>query len=165
MDLQNALGAVLKQISETGTGSGQEAHSQFEQLSNLVPASLMGSTIGPALSSLGTQEVAQNLLGSAGAMNPQQRGSLFSSLLSGFSSQGIDTTSLLGQLGVNPSVANNPETASPQDVAALAAHAHENSPDVFHKAMEFYGEHPTLVKTLGTVAVGAIVGHFMNKHS
>lgn len=165
MDWQNMIGGVLNQLSGSAAAPGQDPHAQYDQISSIVPSNVIGSMIGPALGSLATQEVTQHLLGSANAMNPQQRGDLFSSLLSGFTGQGTDPSALLSQLGVNPATAANPQTATPEDVAALAAHAHENAPDVFHKAMEFYGEHPMLVKTLGTVAVGLVVKHFMDKHS
>jgi len=162
MDWQNMIGGVLNQLTGSAAAPGQDAHAQYDQISNVVPSNVMGSMIGPALGSMATGEIAQQLLGSANAMNPQQRGDLFSTLLNGFTSQGADAGSLLSQLGVNPATANNPQSATPEDVAALAAHAHENSPDVFHKAMEFYGEHPVLVKTLGAVALGAIVKHFLS---
>ena len=165
MGWQDMLGGVMNQFTGSATAPGQDAHAQFEQLSSIVPANLLGSSIGPALGSMATQEVAQHLLSSASAMTPEQRGGLFSTLLSGFTSQGTDATSLLSQLGVNPETATNPEAATPEDVAALAAHAHQNAPDIFHKAMEFYAEHPVLVKSMGAIAVGLIVKHFMNKHS
>lgn len=165
MGWQDTIGGVLNQFTGSAAAPGQHPHAQYDQLSSIVPSNVMGSVIGPALGSMATQEVTQHLLGSANAMNPQQRGDLLSSLLGGFTSQGTNAASLLGQLGVNPAVADNPQTATAEDVTALAAHAHQNAPDIFHKAMEFYGEHPTLVKTLGGIAVGAIVGHFIQRHS
>mgnify|MGYP006920645457 CR=1 FL=1 len=57
---------------------------------------------------------------------------------------------------MDPSVASNPQAASAQDVAKVAAYAKDERPDLFHKAMEFYAEHPLLVKTMGTLAVAAI---------
>jgi hypothetical protein len=164
MGWQDLIGGVLNQFTGSAAAPGQDPHAQYDQLSSIVPSSVIGSVIGPALGSMATQEVTQHLLGSANAMNPEQRGTLFSTLLSGFTSQGTDASSLLGSLGISPGVAADPQSASAQDVAALAAHAHENAPDVFHKAMEFYSEHPTLVKTLGAVAVGLIVKHFLAKH-
>lgn len=165
MDWQNMIGGVLNQLGGSAAAPGQDPHAQYDQISSIVPSNVMGSMIGPALGSLATSHVSQQLLGSANAMSPQERGDLFSTLLSGFTSQGTDASALLGQLGVNPATAANPQTATAEDVAALAGHAHANAPDVFHKAMEFYGEHPILVKTLGTVAVGLVVKHFMEKHS
>jgi len=165
MGWQDMLGGVLNQITGSAAAPGQDAHAQFDQLSSIVPSNLLGSSIGPALSSMATQEVMQQLLNSAGAMTPEQRGGLFSTLLNGFTSQGADATSLLSQLGVDPATANNPQDATPEDIATLGGHAHQNAPDIFHKAMEFYGEHPVLVKTMGAVAVGLIVKHFATKHS
>ena len=117
------------------------------------------STVGAALSSLGADKIGELVGGSAGEMSSEQRGQMAGSLLSGFSASGIDLQSLLGKLGVNSAVADNPEQASPEDVAALAAHAHENHPGIFQSAMSFYEEHPTMVKTLGAIAVAAIAKH------
>jgi len=164
MDWQNMLGGLLNQATgAAGATNQQEVHGLFDQLAGAVPSSTLGSVIGPALSSLGTQQVMEHVLNSASVMNPQQREGLVGSLLNGFSSSGTNVQSLLGQLGINPSVADNPQEASPEEVAKLAAHAHENEPGVFHNAMAFYSEHPTLVKAMGTVAVAVIVKHLADR--
>jgi hypothetical protein len=140
-----------------GATSHQEAGEHYQQVSNAVPTSILGSVIGPALASLGTQEMTQKILDSAGEMRPQQRGSLFENLLGGLTPSGTDPSSLLSNLGIAPAVASDPNSATPEDVAALAAHAKETNPDVFQSAMSFFGEHPALVKTFGAVAIGAII--------
>ena len=53
-------------------------------------------------------------------------------------------------------VEQNPQAATPEDVAKVAAYAQQNNPDVFHKAMGFYARHPALVQAMGTLAVAAI---------
>ena len=88
-------------------------------------------------------------------MTPEQRGGMLSQLLGGLAGAG-GLRDVLGRIGVDPSVAANPQAASPQDVAKVAAYAKNERPDLFHKAMEFYAEHPVLVKTMGTLAVAAI---------
>jgi hypothetical protein len=88
-------------------------------------------------------------------MTPEQRGGMLSSLLGGLAGAG-GLRDVLGRIGVDPSVASNPQAASPQDVAKVAAYAKDNQPDLFHKAMGFYAEHPMLVKTMGVLAVAAI---------
>jgi hypothetical protein len=50
----------------------------------------------------------------------------------------------------------NPQNATPQDVAKVAGYTKDNNPDLFHEAMGFYAEHPTLVKVMGTMAIAAI---------
>lgn len=157
MDWQNMIGGLISQYtSGQGATSPQEAHEHYDQIASAVPTGVLGSVIGPALSSLGGQQVMERVFNSATEMNPQQRSGLVGSLLNGFNSSGADVPSLLGQLGINPAVADNPHEASPEEVAKLAAHAHETAPGIFNQAMAFYAEHPTLVKVLGTMAVAAI---------
>jgi len=163
MGWQDLLGGVLNQYATGAAPAQEDAHAHFDQIASAVPSDMLGSVIGPALGSLATPDVMQQVLSSATQMNPDQRGSLMGSLLSGLTSQGGDTTSLLNQLGINSAVAKDPSSATPEEIAALAAHAHENEPGVFNSAMSFYAQHPTLVKAFGALAVGAIVSHLANK--
>ena len=101
--------------------------------------------------------MAEKVLGSASAMSADQRGGLAQNLIRGFASSGTDVSSLLGQLGLSQSIADNPETATAEDVSKLAAHAHANDPGVFQDAMSFYADHPGLVKELGPTAISAII--------
>jgi hypothetical protein len=146
-----------------GATSHEEAGEHYAQVADSVPSSILGSAIGPALASLGTQALTQKIFDSAGQMSSGQRGNLVQSLLGGLSSSGVNLSSLLPSLGVSQSVADNPESASPEDVAKLAAHAHETNPNVFQSAMSFFSEHPALVKTFGAVAIGAIIQQLGNK--
>lgn len=158
MSFFDSIGGLLSQyISGNAAASTEEAHQHYDQVTSAVPSDILGSAIGPALKSLAVEEFQRHILNSASQMTSEQRGGLFQSLLGGLASSGGNLSSILGQLGIDQSVADNPQNASPEDVAALAAHAHQNNPDVFHRAMAFYAEHPTLVKALGTAAVSAII--------
>jgi hypothetical protein len=158
MGLFDSIGGLLNQyISGNGAANTEEAHDHYDQVQSAVPTGILGSSIGSALKSLAVQQVEQHILNSASQMSPEQRGGLMQSLLNGLTSSGGDVSSILSQLGINQSVADNPQDASPEDVAALAAHTHQNNPDVFQRAMEFYAEHPTLVKAMGAAAVSAII--------
>jgi len=163
MGWQDLIGGVLNQYATGAAPAQEDAHAHFDQIASAVPSDLMGSVIGPALGTLSTGDVMQHVLSSATQMNPEQRGSLVGSLLGGLTSPGGDTTSLLNQLGINSAVAQDPSSATPEEVAKLAAHAHENEPGVFNSAMSFYAQHPTLVKTFGALAVGAIVSQLAKK--
>jgi hypothetical protein len=157
MSFLNQIGGLIsKYAGGLGASSQEEAQNHYDQVAGVVPKDVLGSVIGPALSSLATSEVAEKVLGSANAMNSEQRGGLVQSLINGFASSGTDVSSVLGQLGISQSIADNPETATAEEVSKLAAHAHANDPGVFQSAMSFYAEHPTLVKALGPVAISAI---------
>ena len=77
-------------------------------------------------------------------------------LLGGLGGSGMNIGSLLGQLGINQGVANNPQSATPDEVAKLATHTQTANPGVFQEAMSIYSAHPTLVKALGTMVIAKI---------
>jgi len=158
MSFLNQIGGLISQYAGgLGATSHEEAQNHYDEVARVVPKDVLGSVIGPALSSLATSEVAEKVLGSANAMSEEQRGGLVQNLINSFASSGTDVPSLLGQLGINQSIADSPETATAEDVAKLAEHAHANDPGVFQSAMSFYAEHPELVKALGPVAISAII--------
>ena len=155
MALLDELGGLLNNVLSGGLNE-QQTHDHYDQIAQAVPQQTLGSVIGPALGSLGTSEVLQRVENSATQMSPDQRGGLVQALLSGLGSSGLNIGSLLGQLGVDPTVASNPQSATPGEIAKLAAHAQSTNPGIFQEAMSFYSQHPTLVKALGTVVIAKI---------
>ena len=153
MSLLDQLSGVFSNLTG-GNLSDQEAHQHYDQIANTVPREQLGAAIGPAMSTMDPSDVQQRVTNSAAQMNADQRGSLVQSLLGGLGGSGGGLSGLgglgalaggmggigglLSQLGIDPSVQNNPQNASPEDVGKLAAHAQSNSPDVFHQAMSFY---------------------------
>ena len=157
MSLFDQLGGVLSNVMG-GNLSEQQAHDHYDQIASTVPQNQLGAAIGPALASLGAGELQQRISNSATQMDPQQRGNLMQTLLGGLGNAG-NVGGLLSQLGISPSVQNNPQSATPDEVGKLAAHTQANNPDLFHEAMSFYSAHPTLVKALGTAAIAGIARH------
>ena len=155
------LSGVLGNIMG-GNLSEQETHAHYDQIAQAVPPNQLGAAIGPALNSLDNQEVQQRVANSASQMSPQQKGGLVGTLLGALGSSSGGASSILGQLGIDPSVAANPQAASAEDVGKLAAHAQATDSGVFKQAMSFYSEHPTLVKALGTVVIAQVARHLAN---
>lgn len=159
MGFLDAIAGVLDRYrTGTAAASPEEAHRHYDQIAENVPKDVLASTIGPALGSLATPEVEEKVARSAASMSPEQRAGFLSDLLSGLGA-GAGLQALLNQIGVSPSVAQNPQNATPQDVAKVAGYTKDNNPDLFHEAMGFYAEHPTLVKVMGTMAIAAIAQH------
>ena len=144
MALFDQLGGLLSNVMG-GNLNEQDTHAHYDQIAQAVPQSTLGSAIGPALAGLESGDLQQRVSNSAGQMSPDQRGNL--------------VQSLLGQLGINQGVANNPQSATPDEVAKLAAHAQTTNPGIFQEAMSFYSAHPTLVKALGTVVIAKIASN------
>ena len=160
MSILDQLSGILSSLTG-GNLNDQQAGEHYDQIASQVPRSQLGAAIGPALASLGGSQVQQSVSNSASQMDSQQRGNLVQTLLGGLGGA-AGAGGILSQLGVNPSVQNDPQSASPDEVGRLAAHAQSNNPDVFHRAMSFYSEHPTLVKALGAAAIAGIARHVSN---
>ena len=158
MSFLDQISGVLNNVMG-GNLNEQEVNSHYDQIASAVPQQTLGASIGPALQSLGLGQAQQGIANSAQQMSPAQRGGLMQQLLGGFGNSGVNVGSLLSQLGINQSVANNPQSATPDEVATLASHAQANNPSVFQEAMGFYSQHPTLVKALGAAAIAQIATH------
>jgi hypothetical protein len=156
MGFLDAIDGLLNQYrAGAGPSSREEAQQHYDRIAQHVPPDVLASTIGPAIGSLPTDQVEERVQRSAREMTPQQRRTFLEQLLGGLGAGG-GLASALSQIGVSPAVAQNPEKATPQDVAKVAAYTKENQPDLFHQAMSFYAQHPTLVKVMGTMAIAAI---------
>lgn len=159
MAFWNEIGDVLDKYAGGPSGDAatqQEAHGDYDRIASAVPGPVLGSVIGPALSTLGAGAIRDRVTASASHMTPDTRGQFLQTLLGAASRVGGGSGSLLSQLGISPSVAANPQQASPADVGTVAAAVHQNHPEAFNEAMSFYKEHPTLVKALGTIAIARI---------
>lgn len=165
MGFLDQISGVLEQYRGGDNIGREQAHRDYDTIATTVPSSVLGSVIGPALSSLGTQEVQTRVLNSTNEMTPPIRGQFLQRLLTAVTGAGADPTAMLSQLGLDPNIARQPEQASPAEVAKVAAHVQETKPDVFNQAMQFYSEHPTLVKVLGTLAIAKIAQHLSAQHT
>lgn len=151
------IGDLLNRYAQgSGATSREEARGDYDRIASNVPEDLLASVIGPAVGSLSQDQVETRVRNSATEMTPGQRGSFLERLLSGLGSSGEGIQTVLQQIGVSPNVADDPRQATPEEVGKVAAYAKEERPDLFHRAMEFYAQHPTLVKVLGTMAIASI---------
>ncbi len=154
------IGGLLQQYaSGTTTLNREQAQSDYDTISSAVPTNILGSVIGPALGSLGNAQVEERIRHAASEMTPDTRGQFLRHLLSTATGDSTSSGSILSQLGIDPTVRQQPAQASPDDVAKVAAHMHQTQPDAFNQAMAFFGQHPALVKVLGTLAIGKIAQH------
>lgn len=154
MSLLDQIGPLLRQYAGgNAAATDAEAHAHYDQITAAVPPHQLAPAIGPALTTLPPDDVRDRVSASAAQMNAPQRGSLVQSILAGL---GPQASSVLSSLGLSPSLATNPTSASPADAGALAAHVQQERPEIFNQAMAFYAQHPMLVKTLGAVAIARI---------
>jgi hypothetical protein len=158
----STLDPISDLLRRYGVGEGAtdrtEARQHYDQIAAAVPPDQLAPLIGPAVGELGGDQVRTRVANSATEMTPQQRGNFLQTLLSGLAgaSAGGGLSRVLDQIGVSPAVARDPQQATPEEVGKVAAYAKEERPDLFHRAMGFYAQHPTLVKVLGTMAIASI---------
>ena len=163
MDFMQQLGGLLNQYAGGGATDKQQARNDFDQVAGLVPKDLLGSLIGPALSSLGGDQVQERVRNAASEMTPQERGGLLGTLLGGLRSSGVDLGQFLSGLGINAGVADRPEQASPDDIAKVATRTKEMNPTLFERAMSFLAENPALVKVLGAAVITLVMKNLVSK--
>src|SRR5437588_9605639 len=118
MALVDQIGGLLQQYAAANPNvSREQARNDYDTIASAVPKDVLGSVIGPALGSLGRDQVQERIGNSASEMTPALRGEFLQTLLNAVGGGGANVASLLAQLGIDRNVANNPQQASPADVA------------------------------------------------
>ena len=159
MGFLDQISGVLNQYTSGQTVSREQAHADYDTIAEKVPSNVLASAIGPALASLGSSEVETRVRNSATEMTSALRGQFLQQLLGAVNGGGGNASAFLSRLGLDTSIAQQPQNASPEDVGKVAAQLHQSHPNAFNAAMEFYNRHPTLVKVLGTAAIAKIAQH------
>jgi len=155
MSFFDQIGSILNQYQSCATPTREEAHAHYDEIAKAVPPDVLAQTIGPALESMDTAHLKEKIAQTAAQMTPEQRSAFLQEILAGLAGSG-GAAAALNRAGASPTLAQNPSAATPQDVANVATYAKENQPEIFRRATEFYAQHPTLVKTLGVVAIASI---------
>ncbi len=164
MAFMDQIGGLLQQYSQGVAVPREQARQDYDRIAEAVPPGVLASVIGPALSSLGAPQVEERVRNSATEMSEPVRGQFVQQLLGALTGGGVNLPAVLGQLGISPRVAQQPQAATPEDVGKLAAHVQQTRPDLFNQAMSFFKDHPMLVKVLGAVAVAKIAQHLSQQH-
>ena len=105
------IGGLLDQYaSGQGAATREEAHEHYDEIARHVPPDVLRGTIGPAIGGLEGSQVEDRIRRSASEMTPEQRGGMLSQLLGGLAGAG-GMRDVLGRVGVDPSVASNPQAS------------------------------------------------------
>ena len=162
---------ILKQYADPSAPPTANVNDHFDEVAQQTSSQDLGRGIASALRSDATPPFGQTVGGLFGQSNPQQQAGVLNQLiqslgpgaLSGVAG-GVLGRMLGGNAGATPRV--TPDQASqlsPADVTAIAAHAEQHDPSIVDRVGSFYAEHPTLVKTLGAVALSAVMGQLNNR--
>ncbi|MEO8936086.1 MAG: hypothetical protein ABI277_05575 [Burkholderiaceae bacterium] len=160
---------ILKQYTNPSAAPATDVENHFDQVAQQAPPQALGRGIAAALRSDATPPFGQAVGNLFGQSNPQQQAGLLNELIQSIGPGAISGVAggVLGRFfgastggGATPTVTSaQASQLSPSDVNAIAAHAEQRDPSVIDRVGTFYAEHPTLVKTLGAVALSAVMGH------
>ena len=165
---------ILQQYAVSALAPQGNVHEHFDQVAPQVSTQDLGNSIADAFRSSSTPPFGQMVGSLFNNSNPQQQAGLLNQLVQSLGSGGLSSVargtlgSLIGTDSGAGSVPANitPEQASqlsPGDVNAIAAHAENQDPSIVDRVGSFYAEHPMLVKTLGAVALSAVMGSLSSR--
>ncbi|HTI40091.1 MAG TPA: hypothetical protein VL484_21190 [Vicinamibacterales bacterium] len=153
MGLLDDVKGLINQYAAGDTPAG-DATAHFDQMAQSVDPSAVAQGIAAAFRSNDTPPFGQLVSNLFANGNADQKMAMINTLLSSISpDQRARLTSMIPGLANVASGAASPNSISPSAVQAVAEHVEQHDPGIVEKMSEFYAAHPTLVKTLGSVAV------------
>jgi hypothetical protein len=141
----------------------------FDEVARQVPQQDLGNGVAAAFRSDATPPFAQMVGSLFGQSDPQQRAGALNQLIQSIGPgalSGVAGGALGRILGGGQPTTMTPQQASqvsPSDVTSIAAHAEQQDPSIVDRLGSFYAQHPTLVKTLGAVALSAVMGQLSSR--
>lgn len=176
MGLFDQLQNVLTQYSggnTSGPENPQDVEQHFSQVAAVAPQSSLAEGLAAAFRSNQTPAFGQMVGSLFGQSSSEQKAGLLNHLMSAMPGGALQ--SLLGSGAAGGALASllqsgssniTPEQAqqvSPEAVQQLAATAEKHDPSIVDAASQFYAQHPTLVKTLGGMAMTLALAHIAEK--
>ena len=165
MSIFDQIGGLLQQYAG---GQAQQnpaqAEQHFDQVAQAAPQEQVAEGLAGAFRSNQTPPF-PNMLGQLFQnSNPNQRAGILNTLLQSVSAGGLGN--LLGTFGLTGGNVT-PQQASqvpPEAVEKIAHAAEQHDPSVIDRASQFYAQHPQAVKTLGGLALAAVMAHMANSY-
>jgi hypothetical protein len=185
MDLMKELSGLLQQYQGAAPDQAPDTiDDDFEQVARTAPQPALADGLSAAFRSEQTPEFGQMAANLFNNSNPQQQAGLLNTILkyagpailgrvmsgggggigSGGGGGGLsDLINIFkggGQAEVTPEQARQ---IPPEAVQQVAAEAEKHDPTIVDRISDFYAEHPTLVKTLGTAALTIALSKIANR--
>src|SRR5215210_7211485 len=163
MDWMNQLSGILQQYSGGQAAQAPDTvHDDFDQLAQSAPQSALADGLAAAFRSNQTPAFGQMVAQLFSTAGGQQRAGILNTLISALGptiaaqlfSQG-GQSGLAGPLGGGQREVTPEQAAqvSPEAVQQIAEQAESKDPSIIDQVSNFYAEHPTLIKTIGTAAL------------
>jgi predicted DNA repair protein MutK len=162
MSWTNRIEGLLKQYATPGGAAAQpapDAHAHFDEVSQAVPPGTLAEGIAAAFRSDNTPALGQTLAKLFSQSNSEQKAGLLNHLISSVNpamlTQILSATGMAGMLsgGTSTITASQAQQITPEVVEQLANHAEKTNPSIIDSLSNFYAQHTTLVKTLGSGAL------------
>lgn len=152
---------ILKQYAGDAAAPQGDVHAHFDEVAQTASPADLGGGIAAAFRSDATPPFGQLVGNLFGNSNSQQQAGMLNQLVQGLGAGGLGSVAggVLGRIfgagnAATTITAEQASRMSPDDVAAIAAHAEKQDPSIIDRMASFYAEHPTIVKTLGAAALG-----------
>lgn len=159
---------ILQQYANPGTAPAGDVAGHFDSIARQASPRDLGSSIAAALRSDATPPFGQTIGGLFGQSDPNQKAGVLNEILQTLGPAGLATAGggilgrILGTGATGPAAPITPAQAaqvSPADLSAIASSAQQRDDSIVDRLGSFYAQHPTLVKTLGVAALGAVMSH------
>ncbi len=160
---------ILQQYAGGGAPPSGAVNDHFDEVARQVPQQDLGNGVAAAFRSDATPPFGQMVGSLFGQSNGQQQAGVLNQLIQSIGPGALAGVGggILGKiLGTGQGATITPQQASqlsPSDVTAIASHAQQQDPSIVDRLGSFYAQHPTLVKTLGAVALSAVMGHLSSQ--
>jgi hypothetical protein len=161
---------ILKQYAQPGAQPSGDVLGHFDTVAQQSTPQQLGPGIAAALRSDATPAFGQTIANLFGQSNPNQKAGVIIQALgrsAAASAGGGILGRILGSSGAGAPSAISPTQAaqvSPTDLNTIATAAQQQDGSIVDRLGTFYAQHPTLVKTLGVAALGAVMSH-MSQHA
>jgi hypothetical protein len=157
MAWMNTIGSILEGYKNSDpTNAPPDVNQHFDTVAQTAPREAMAQGIASAFNSEQTPSFGQMVAQLFSRSDPEQKAGLLSHLSA---AGGPGLSSLLATSGLSNLFAHGqvtPEAASnvsPTTVGEIADRAQKQDPSIVDTVSSFYAQHPTLVKTLGALAL------------
>jgi hypothetical protein len=165
----NQVSDILKQYTGTSpTAAAPNVQSDFAKVAEQAPSAMISSGLAEAFRSQSTPPFSEMVAHMFGKSDGAQRAGILNHLIAAAGPAAMSgglLASLQGAMSGSQATVT-PEQAQqiqPDTVRQLAEHAQKSDPSVVDRASEFYAQHPTIVKGLGTAALALIIRHISSK--
>lgn len=183
MDVMKELSGLLQQYQGAQPDQAPDTvDNDFDQIAQAAPQPALADGLAAAFRSEQTPEAGQMAANLFNNSNPQQQAGLLNTILryagpailgrvmagggGGGTGGGGGLSDLInifkggGQQEVTPEMAGQ---VPPEAVQQAVDQAQKEDPSIIDKISDFYAEHPTLVKTLGTAALTIALAKIANR--